>query len=155
MFEWRILEILDLPKDWDKGLLGSHAFAALPGFRDKHLSVVGRESMAHTFWRGLPTVPHIIGALQWHESSMWRRRSGRRCSLLTWRERLQLALGPGMLAGITFSDWIALLRRNRIDFSHWTRAASITEYSLMNSLFRWYEKRKWTTPARIMAVSSP
>jgi hypothetical protein len=52
----------------------------------------------------------------------------------------------GCLQSSPLAIGIALLRQKRIDFSYWTRAASITEYSLMNSLFRWYEKRKWLTP---------
>jgi hypothetical protein len=70
--------------------------------------------------------------------------------MLTWRERLQLALGPGMLAGMTAGDWLALLRQNRIDFPYWTRAASITEYSLMASLLRRQENKRFL--AKILGV---
>jgi hypothetical protein len=75
--------------------------------------------------------------------------------MLTWRERLQIALGPGMFAGITLSDWLAILRQNRINFSYWMRAASITEYSLMTSLSRWYENKKFLTKIRGVGVKPP
>jgi hypothetical protein len=55
-----------------------------------------------------------------------------------------------MFPGITVSDWLAILRKNRINFSYWTRAASITEYSLMTSLFRRYENKKFL--ANIMSA---
>jgi hypothetical protein len=75
--------------------------------------------------------------------------------MLTWRERLQLALGPGMLAGITLGDWIALLRQNRVDFSYGARAASITAYGLMNSLARRYEDGKWLTKVSGVRIKPP
>jgi hypothetical protein len=75
--------------------------------------------------------------------------------MLTWRERLQLALGPGMFAGITISDWLAILRQNQIDFSYWTRAAAITGYSLMASLVRWYENKKFHTKILAVPIKPP
>jgi hypothetical protein len=47
MFAWRMLEFLLLPRIGDKVCLGSRAFATRPSFRDKHMAVAGRESMAH------------------------------------------------------------------------------------------------------------
>jgi omega-hydroxy-beta-dihydromenaquinone-9 sulfotransferase len=75
--------------------------------------------------------------------------------MLTWRERLQLALGPGMLAGITAGDWLAALRQNRIDFPYWARAASVTEYALLASLLRRYEDRKFLTTVTGVRVKPP
>jgi hypothetical protein len=53
-------------------------------------------------------------------------------------ERVLLWSGPGLLAGITFGDWLAMLRENRlaIDPPYWWRAAVITLGSLGNSLIR-------------------
>jgi hypothetical protein len=75
--------------------------------------------------------------------------------MLTWRERLQLALGPGMFAGITAGDWLAVLRQNGVDFAYWTRAASITEYSLMASLFRRHENKKFLTRIKGVRIKPP
>jgi hypothetical protein len=60
-----------------------------------------------------------------------------------------------MFAGITASDWLAIWRENRIDFSYWTRAASITEYSLMNSLLRRYENKKFLTKIMTLQIKPP
>jgi hypothetical protein len=57
---------------------------------------------------------------------------------MAWRERLLLWTGPGLFAGITAGDWLALLRENRfaVDPPYWWRAAVITLGSLGNSLVR-------------------
>lgn len=68
---------------------------------------------------------------------------------LTWRERFLIACGPGVLAGITVSDWLRLLRDNRfaVDLPYWPRAAAVSLSAVINSLFRWQEelryRRKW------------
>src|SRR5262245_14770168 len=43
---------------------------------------------------------------------------------IAWRERFLQTLGPGLFAGVTFGDWMALLRENRfaIDPPYWLRA---------------------------------
>ncbi len=61
---------------------------------------------------------------------------------MAWRERLLLWTGPGLFAGITAGDWLALLRANRfaVDRPYWWRAAVITLGSLGNSLVRHREE---------------
>jgi hypothetical protein len=57
---------------------------------------------------------------------------------MPWRERLLLWTGPGLLAGITTGDWLALLRENdfAVDLPYLWRAAVITLGSFGNSLGR-------------------
>src|SRR6185369_2692637 len=54
-------------------------------------------------------------------------------------------VGHNYLAGITASDWIRLLRANRfaVDPVYWHRAAFITLSSLMNSISRRKEERRF------------
>lgn len=61
---------------------------------------------------------------------------------MTWRKRLLRAVGPGLLGGITFGDWFALLRENKfaVDPRYWRRAAVITMRSAVNSLKCWREE---------------
>jgi hypothetical protein len=55
-----------------------------------------------------------------------------------WRESFLLWFGPGILGGVTFGDWLSLLRANRFDIDppYWIRAAAITFVSLGNSVRR-------------------
>jgi omega-hydroxy-beta-dihydromenaquinone-9 sulfotransferase len=57
---------------------------------------------------------------------------------MSWRERFLLWFGPGVLGGVTFGDWLTLLRENHfaVDPPYWLRAAIITLGSLGNSLVR-------------------
>src|SRR5262245_12738714 len=61
---------------------------------------------------------------------------------MSWRERLALWTGPGLLGGITLGDWLTLLRDNRfaVDPAYWWRAGVITLWSIRNSLGRWREE---------------
>ena len=63
----------------------------------------------------------------------------------TWRERFLIRCGPGVLAGITLGDWLALLRENRfsVDPAYLPRAVSISFAAVMNSVFRWYEECRY------------
>ena len=51
---------------------------------------------------------------------------------MSWRKRFLLWFGPSTLGGVTFGDWLAMLRDNRftVDPSYWLRATSITLCSL-------------------------
>ena len=62
-----------------------------------------------------------------------------------WRDAFLRWFGPGMLGGITFGDWVRLLRDNRFDVAPrgLVRAMSITAQSVQNSLMRWAEDRRY------------
>jgi hypothetical protein len=57
---------------------------------------------------------------------------------MDWRETFLLSFGPGIFAGVTFGDWLALLKENHfsVDPRYWLRASIITLGSLSNSLIR-------------------
>jgi omega-hydroxy-beta-dihydromenaquinone-9 sulfotransferase len=76
---------------------------------------------------------------------------------MSWRERLLLWTGPGLLAGITFGDWLALLRENHfaVDPSYWWRAAVITLGSLGNSLARRREEATYGPQVAATEVDPP
>jgi hypothetical protein len=76
---------------------------------------------------------------------------------MSWRERLLLVCGPGLFAGITFGDWLALMRENGfdIDARYAPRAAIITLGSLGNSLVRWREGRAHGREVAATAVAPP
>jgi hypothetical protein len=61
------------------------------------------------------------------------------------------------LSGITFGDWLTLLRRNRFDVEppYWPRAASITLASLSNSLSRLHEKRLYGAAIKAQTIQPP
>jgi hypothetical protein len=76
---------------------------------------------------------------------------------MSWRKRLMLWSGPGFLGGITFGDWIALLRENHfaVEPAFWYRAAVITAMSLGNSLGRWRERARYDEKVRGMSIEPP
>jgi hypothetical protein len=55
---------------------------------------------------------------------------------ISWQDKYLIHLGPGLLGGITFEDWLRLLAENRfsVDPPYWGRALTITLQSLINSL---------------------
>jgi hypothetical protein len=63
----------------------------------------------------------------------------------SWRERLLIGCGPGVLAGITLGDWLKLLRENRfsVDSPYLLRALSTSFAAVANSIFRWYEECRY------------
>ena len=73
----------------------------------------------------------------------------------TLLERFNQVFGPGVLAGITLSDWLTLLRANgfRVSPRCLPRAATITWSSLLNSVGRWAEN--WKHSAAIDAAQVP
>ncbi len=76
---------------------------------------------------------------------------------MSWRERFLLWFGPGFLGGVTFGDWLALLRENHfaIDPPYWLRAAIITLGSLGNSLVRRRETAAYGESIAETKVESP
>ena len=65
--------------------------------------------------------------------------------------------GPGLLGGITFGDWFALLRDNyfAVDSAYWWRAAVITMWSMRNSYDRWREEASRDENIRDVSVEPP
>jgi hypothetical protein len=54
---------------------------------------------------------------------------------MSWLEKMALRWSPGIFAGLTFRQWLAMLRENRysVDLPFWPRAAIITTNSVFNS----------------------
>ncbi len=76
---------------------------------------------------------------------------------MSWREQVLLWTGPGLFAGITYGDWLTLLRENRfaIDPSYWWRAAIITQGSLGNSMIRRREEAVYSQRIAATEVEPP
>ncbi len=74
-----------------------------------------------------------------------------------WREVFLTHFGPGLLGGITFGDWLRLLREERFAIapSCLPRAVSITLQSFRNSILRSYEYRRFGPRLRHVAVQPP
>ena len=66
-------------------------------------------------------------------------------------------MGHNYLAGITAGDWWRLLRENgfAVDAPYWHRAAVITALSLVNSVHRWREERRWHEAIHGTAITAP
>ncbi len=67
------------------------------------------------------------------------------------------SLGHNYLAGITAGDWMRLLRENRfsVDGAYWHRAAFITLSSMMNSIHRVREQRRFDSLVAGTEVAPP
>src|SRR4029079_1152655 len=63
---------------------------------------------------------------------------------MAWRDEFLRWFGPGMLGGITFGDWMRLLRDNRFDVPprRLLRAMAITAQSAQNSVMKRIEDRR-------------
>jgi hypothetical protein len=75
----------------------------------------------------------------------------------SWRERFLIGCGPGVFAGITLGDWLTLLRDNRpsVDSAYLLRAVAISCAALVNSVFRWYEGRRYSAKWQDVPVPPP
>lgn len=76
---------------------------------------------------------------------------------LSWRERLLLAVGPGVLAGVRSGDWLRVLRHNLLSL-RWSclpRASSITLLSALNSLFASCERARYGSDIDSVDVRAP
>lgn len=67
------------------------------------------------------------------------------------------SLAHNFLAGITAGDWWRLLRDNRfaVDACYWHRAAFVTAASVLNSVHRWREERRFGETAAAVEVPPP
>ena len=67
------------------------------------------------------------------------------------------SVGHNYLAGITAGDWWRLLRENHfdVDAAYWHRAAVVTALSLVNSVHRWREGRRWNDAIRSTEITRP
>ena len=77
--------------------------------------------------------------------------------MTSWRETIAVAFGPGLFAGVTYGDWLRMLRDNRfaIHPRYWIRASVITQYSLMNSIIAWRERRRFGEEVENQVVQPP
>ncbi|MBI3461963.1 MAG: sulfotransferase [Planctomycetes bacterium] len=78
-------------------------------------------------------------------------------SSISWRERFLTRVGSGVLSGITFGDWLKLLRETgfAVDPPYWPRAAFISLSSLANSAFAWYENKVYGPKLRAVTIPPP
>src|SRR4051812_6161728 len=76
---------------------------------------------------------------------------------MAWRERFLQTVGPGLLAGVTFGDWVRLLRENRfaVEPPYWLRAQAITTQSLVNAAVRRHEERAYMPQVRAVEMPPP
>src|SRR5262245_56162778 len=75
----------------------------------------------------------------------------------TWRERFLIWGGPGVLAGITFGEWLELLRDNRfsVDAAYLPRAFWTSVGAVINSVFRRYEECRFGARLKDVPVPPP
>jgi hypothetical protein len=76
---------------------------------------------------------------------------------MAWQDAFLRRFGPGMLGGITFGDWVRLLRDNRFDVSprSFVRAAAITAQSAQNSVLKRVEAFRYGAAVRGAEVLPP
>ncbi len=76
---------------------------------------------------------------------------------MTWRERMMTSVGPGLLGGITFRQWIDLLWQERfaVDPARLPRALSITFQSLKNSAFHYCERHRYDSLVEKVSIEPP
>ena len=74
-----------------------------------------------------------------------------------WREQLFERVGPGYFTGITFRDWVALLRENHFSVSAncFPRAATISLSAIMNSAMAMVEVVRFRNAWNAVSVMPP
>src|SRR5579883_1544271 len=76
---------------------------------------------------------------------------------MDWREAMIRFCGPGVLSGISFPDWLRLLREQgrEIDFAYLPRIASITFQSLKVSALSVVERARYEASVQKVQVMPP
>jgi hypothetical protein len=76
---------------------------------------------------------------------------------MSWRQNFLRNFGPGMLAGITLSQWVKLLWNAgaRIDASRLPRVLAITTQSLKNELMARLEQKRCASAVKDVALEPP
>src|SRR3954447_11011480 len=76
---------------------------------------------------------------------------------MAWRDAFLRTFGPGMLGGITFGDWVRLLRDNQFHVRprRLARALAITSQSAQNSVLRRIEDSRYREAVRDAKVLPP
>lgn len=76
---------------------------------------------------------------------------------MSWQEKFLLSFGSSYFFGITFGEWLALLRENRFAIapSCLLRAASITLFSIPNTATRWLENARYRKQWERVKVRPP
>lgn len=76
---------------------------------------------------------------------------------MDWREQFLKTVGPGVLGGMSFGQWLHLLWQERfaVSPSRLPRAVSITVQSLQNSVFRALENLRYGARLRDVQVEPP
>lgn len=77
--------------------------------------------------------------------------------MTSWRERLAVVFGPGLLTGVTFRNWRWMLQENRyaIPAKYWLRASVITHCSLLNSFVAKQEQRQFSAEVEKQVIPPP
>src|SRR3954451_3249004 len=76
---------------------------------------------------------------------------------MAWRDALMEYVGPGSLGGVTFGDWIKVLRENRFKVSPrcTLRFGSITHQSLQNSAWAAYKNHRFGPKVAAIEIPPP
>lgn len=76
---------------------------------------------------------------------------------MPWREKVAVAFGPGLFAGIKCADWLRMLRANRfaVHPRYLMRAVVISQYSLMNSVLARREQRRFGADVKQAVIKPP
>src|SRR5690242_6859225 len=76
---------------------------------------------------------------------------------MSWREALLIKLGTGVFGGLTLGRWLRMLRENdfAVDLPYWGRAASITAFSMQNSLFAAWENLRYRQSIYATEIEPP
>src|SRR5436309_3189310 len=76
---------------------------------------------------------------------------------MDWRQSMLSFCGPGVLSGISFPDWLRLLRGNarHVSLSRLPRVAVITLQSLKTSAFGFVEHKRYDSLLEKVVIQPP